>query len=59
MLKQLSLLALAFSLIASPLVFAESQQEAVKKCKQWAQEENIPSDEMDTYMAECIKSLAE
>ena len=53
--KLLSLLAVTFILGSSPLVFAESQEEAEAQCKQFAQEENVSSDEMSAYMEECIK----
>ncbi len=54
MTKLLSLLVVAVALISSPLAFAESQQEAEAQCKQWAQEENVSSEEMADYMADCL-----
>ncbi len=54
--KLLSLLVVAFALVSSPLAIADSQQEAEEQCKQWAQEENVSSEEMADYMADCIAS---
>jgi uncharacterized protein YqfA (UPF0365 family) len=54
--KLLSLLAIAFALVISPLALAESMEEAAAQCKQWAQEENVSSDEMAAYMEDCIKT---
>ena len=59
MLKNFSLLAVASAIVASPVVFAESQKEAEAKCKQWAQEERISEDEMNDFIAECVQSLNE
>lgn len=56
MTRLLSLLALSLALISSPLAYAESQEEAEAQCKQWAQEENVSSEEMAAYMEECIQS---
>ncbi|MCW8826277.1 MAG: hypothetical protein OQK78_07620 [Gammaproteobacteria bacterium] len=59
MLKLFSLLVVSFILSTSTAVFAESQSDNEQKCKQWAQEEAIEADEMDAYVAECIKSITE
>ncbi len=59
MLKQISMLALATAILASPAAFASSAEEAEAKCKQYAQEDQVPAEEMKEYLAECIQSLAE
>jgi hypothetical protein len=59
MFKPFPLLAVAFALIASPVVIAESLAEAEAKCKQWVQEEKVEKEDIDSYMAECISSLTE
>lgn len=59
MLKMISTLAMASALVSSPVVFAETQQEAEAKCSQWAQEEKVSAEELGAYMAECVQSLTE
>jgi len=56
MFKLLSLFTLSFALLNSPLAVAESLEEATDQCTKWAQEENVGSEEMETYMEECVKS---
>lgn len=59
MLKQLAHIVVPYMLITSPIVFAESMEEAEQKCTQWAQEEQVESQEMEAYMKDCVKSLTE
>lgn len=59
MLKQFSLLALFAVLASASLAWAETQEEALKKCQQWAQEEQVETQEMEAYLADCVKSLTE
>ena len=59
MLKNFSYLAVLFALLVSPSVFAEVQMTPEEQCKQFSQEDQIPVEEMEDYIAECVKSLIE
>ena len=52
MVKNISILAFIIALLASPSVFAETQLTPEEQCKQFAQEDQIPADEMEDYLAE-------
>ena len=56
MLKNFSFLAVIFALLASPSVFAEAQMTPEEQCKQFAQEDQIPAEEMADYIAECVNN---
>lgn len=41
----------------APVVAEESVEEMGKRCQSYAQEDNIPADELEDYMKECIQGL--
>lgn len=41
----------------APVVAEESVEEMEKRCQSYAQEDNIPADELEDYMKECIQGL--
>ena len=57
--RKFSALILATVLALGTSVFAESPEEAEARCKQYAQEDNVSAEEMEDYMAECVKQLIE
>jgi hypothetical protein len=59
MFKKISVLAAlaAFAFVSG--AYAESQEEAEAMCKRYAQEDKIASEDMEQFMAECIKDLTE
>ncbi|MET0107133.1 MAG: hypothetical protein ABW072_18625 [Sedimenticola sp.] len=59
MIKQISLLAVLSALAISPYALAESREEAEALCKEYAVEDKVPAQELEKYLAECIKDLTE
>jgi hypothetical protein len=57
MIKRFMVLAVASVMLFSASVFAASQQEAEAMCRQYAQEDGIQSDEMESYLAQCVQDL--
>ena len=57
--KKISLLAAASILIFSPYAFAESEEELEARCKQYAAEDQVTADEMESYLIRCIEDLSE
>ena len=59
MTKRFSILVLCSCFVFTASVFAESLGEVKARCEQYAQEDNVPADELKQYMTECVKELTE
>jgi hypothetical protein len=41
----------------SPVVAEESMEDMEKRCRGYAVEDEVPADELDTYMKECVDGI--
>jgi hypothetical protein len=59
MFTRFSMLVLWSCLVFTASVFAENREELKARCEQYAQEDNIPAEEMEQYMTDCVSELTE
>jgi len=57
MMMKISVVTLTSALFFATPVFAESAEDAMNLCKQYAKDDDIPAEELRDYLADCVDGL--